>query len=307
MYAYRNFSSGTVARKNSGYELSLEAKDIQPIIVNFIDYSRNNIDIIIDALSDKIRNMSDEDMQVLSETYPFISGNREDMIAGLKEFEKSVKAITPQELENAKHDTFRENMLNSIDGSFIKYYLGKSGAHTYNISTTLRINSANMFSIDMDEIANTVALDSYSMKIPADFISMDRYKEIVSSIIPPKVDSITINPTNGKAVLKYDSGDETEAVIPLVSENGYNYMPLEPLKTIFNENISWNSEASTPYIDKDGERIEMEGFMKNETPYVKIKDLENLDYMVFWNDYTKEIEIMKFAPTSVFKQYPLSN
>lgn len=303
--AFRNFSTGMVTRKGSGYELSFEAKDIQPLIGRFVEYICDNIDTIFSELSYRIIDMTDEEIKTIEEVYPLGEITRSGLIAGLEEMRNSIKSITPEELEDAKNNTIPQEVLDSIDGSSLSYFLGRSGNKSYNISTALIFKYENQFTLEANGTAIITGLDSFTFIQPDDYITIEEYQEIVESVIPPKASRITINSVTGEAVISYTDNTEAEIVILPILKDGSNYVPLRSVGEAFGENVGWDDATKTPYIDRNGVRTEMKGFIDNGTAYIKVRDFEQLDYMVFWNDYTKEITIFKFIERSFLSEATL--
>ncbi len=300
--AFRNFSTGMVTRKGSGYELSLEAKDIQPLIGRFAEYLCDNIDTIFTELSYRIIDMTDEEIKTIEEVYPIGETTRSELIAGLEEMRNSIKSITPEELEDAKNNAIPEEVLESIDGSSLSYFLSRTGNKSYNISTALTFKYEDQLTIEVNDTAKITGLDGFSIIQPDEFITIEEYEEIVESVIPPKPTSITINSVTGEAVISYTDNTEIDTVILPILKDGSNYVPLRLVGEAFGENVGWDDATGTPYIDRNGVRTEMKGFINNGIAYTKVRDFEQLDYMVFWSDYTKAITIYRFNDRSFLSE-----
>lgn len=300
--AFRNFSTGMVTRKGSGYELSFEAKDIQPLIGSFAGYLYDNIDTIFSEMSNRVIALTDDELRTIEEVYPSSEITRSGMIAGLEEMRNSVKSITPEDLEDMKNNAIPDEVLQSIDGSSLSYFLGRSGNKSYNISTAFKFKYEDQFTIEMNETAETTKLNSFSINQPDDYITIEEYQEIVKSVIPPKATSIRINSVTGEAVISYTDNSEAEAVILPVFRDGSNYVPLRLVGEAFDESVGWDNTTKTPYIERDGVKTEMKGFIDNGIAYIKVRDFEQLDYMVFWSEYTKEVTIWRFADTSFLSE-----
>jgi len=299
--AFKDFSSGTIAKKDNGYEFMLDAKDVQLLIGNFVGYVYDNIDSIYSVVATKINDLTDDEMKTIQDVYPSIEVKKADIISGLKEIKDSVKETTPQEIDGIKNDSSLKETLKSIDGSYFRYYLGKSGDNVFDISTTLKVKYGDEFTVEMNQTAKTTKLDSFSINKPVNYTTIDGFRKIVSSIIPPKVNIISINSITGKALLSYTNGTKTETTIPLILIDHSNYAPMNVMAKIFNEKVGWNSVKQTAYIDRSGKITEMNGFMKNGVAYIKIRAFEKLDYLVFSSN--NEIHMLKFVKRSIFEDF----
>lgn len=300
--AFRNFSTGLVTRKGNGYELSFEAKDMQPLIGSFVGYLHDNIDTIFIEISNRIIALTDEEIRTMEEVYPSSEITRSGLIAGLEEIRSSVKSFTQEDLEDVKNNAIPDEVIDSIDGSSISYFIGRSGNRGYSKSTAFKFKYEDLVTIDINEKAEITRLNSFSINQPDDYITMEEYQEIVKSVIPPQATSIRINSITGEAVISYTDNTEAEIVILPVFKDGSNYVPLRIVGEAFGESIGWDDATKSPYIDRNGVRTEMKGFVNNGIAYVKVRDFEELDYMVFWSEYTKEITIWRFTNRSYLSE-----
>ena len=69
----------------------------------------------------------------------------------------------------------------------------------------------------------------------------------------------------------------------VVVEEGRAYVPLRLIAEKLGEEVGWENATKTPYVMKDGQRIDMKGLLQGSTAYVGVRDFEKLGYTV---DYT---------------------
>lgn len=296
--AFKNFSTGMVKGKGSGYELSFEAKDLQPLISSFIGYLYDNVDTIFNEISKRVVALTDDELKALGEVYGEGEINRSEIIAVFEEMRDDIKSTTPEELEDVRNNSIPEEFIESIDGSSISYFLGKSGNKSYDISTAIKIKYEDLLTIEINETAETTKLNSFSITQPDEYITVEGFQEIVNSIIPPKARSVRINSVTGEAIISYTDNTEVETVILPIFIDGSNYVPLRLVGETFDESVGWDNTTKAPYIEREGRRIEMKGIIDNGKAYIKVRDFEQLEYMVLWNENTKEINIFKSVGSS---------
>ena len=74
----------------------------------------------------------------------------------------------------------------------------------------------------------------------------------------------------------------------MMVEDGRAYLPLRLLAEILGEEVGWESSTKTPFVMKDGERIDMKGKLKDGRAFVGVRDFEKLGYTVEYTFHKDE-------------------
>jgi hypothetical protein len=69
--------------------------------------------------------------------------------------------------------------------------------------------------------------------------------------------------------------------------NNFNYFPMRQIAEMFGETVVWEKATGDIYVSRDGKKIDMSGFIKDNRTYVKLRDFEKLGYTI---DYVKDPE-----------------
>lgn len=76
----------------------------------------------------------------------------------------------------------------------------------------------------------------------------------------------------------------------LIVENGRAYLPLRLIAEVLGEEVGWENSTKTPFILKDGERIDMKGKLQDGRSFVGIRDFEKLGYTVTYISHKDEFD-----------------
>ena len=74
----------------------------------------------------------------------------------------------------------------------------------------------------------------------------------------------------------------------MMVEDGRAYLPLRLLADILGEEVGWENSTKTPFVMKDGERIDMKGKLKDGRAFVGVRDFEKLGYTVEYTFHKDE-------------------
>lgn len=299
--AYKDFSFEIITKKGNGYELELKPKDIKAIYLKIVKYTTENIDQIASKLTDKVNSMDDEQMKTLSEVYG-AEIQKEEVVSGIEDFKAQVKETTSEEIEEIENDTTFDEDLKNIEGSYLKYYVGKTGEGCYESISDLFIQYEDEYSSKISAnitiSSETKALADFKLVEPLKFTTVEELKDIVYSTVPVKAKKVKVNLNTEDADIKYNNGEEENIEMQYINKEGYNYLPLRKIGETLGEEVKWDDAKKEAYVVVDGERIVMNGLNKDGRTYVKVRDFEKLGYYIDWNGETKEVMIEKGS------QYP---
>ena len=91
----------------------------------------------------------------------------------------------------------------------------------------------------------------------------------------------------------YDNIDVDFGEIDLIIIDGRSYLPLRFVGEKFGETVGWEYQSKTAYIQRGDVRITMEGFIKDDKTFIKVRDFEKLGYNIDWIEVSGEIIINK--------------
>lgn len=298
--AFSGFSSGAVTKKANGYEVSLEVKDLKPLIIKFMEYFTKNIDTIADVSAKKVNAMSEEEFNAFKEVMGDTVVSREKVISGIEDMREDVKKTFPAQIEKMKTDMSFDIAVEGLKGSSYKYYLGKSGNGDYELSNNLKIRFQQMISVDIVEEAVTKKIAAFTITKPANSVNEEEYKAIIESIIPPSVSEIRVNVNNGNTKLRYTNSKTKDAKADIIQKEGFSYLSLSTLRETFGEDISWDAAKKAAFANVQGNKVYLDGIAGNGKNYVKVKELSKLGYFVWWDKWTDEVVIVRSSRKSIF-------
>lgn len=300
--AYKDFSFEVITKKGKGYELELKPKDIKAMYLRIVKYTTENIDYIASKLTDKVNSMDDEQMKTLGEVYGY-EIQKDEVLSGIEAFKAGVKETTSEEVEKIENDKTFDESLKNIEGSYLKYYVGKTGEGCYESTSDLLIQYEDEYSSKISTkisvSSETKVLDDFKLVEPLKYTTVEELKDIVYSTVPVKANKVTINLNTEYADIKYNNGEEENIEIQYINKEGYNYLPLRKVGETLDEEVQWDDVKKEAFVVVDGEKIVMNGLIKEGRTYVKVRDFEKLGYVIDWNEYSKEVMIEKGS------QYPV--
>lgn len=299
--ALKDFSSGVVTKKPKGYEIYLEAKDLKPLIIKFLEYFESNVDTIFDKLAAKVNSLSEEDITALREAYADTSISKEKMLSSLEEMRKGAKENLPQEIETFKTNPAYDMVLPGLQGTSCRYYLGKLDNESYEASNDIKIRFQDMMSIDIIEKVESKRTSNFSISKPENSVNQEEFKAIVESVIPPSVLEMRIKIPSGETQLYYTNGKTTDTKIGFIQKDGFTYLSYKVINDTFGEDIKWDSTKNSAAAAKEGTNVYLEGLAEPNNSYIWVKELAKLGYLVSWDDWSQEVVIIKPNINLLFK------
>ena len=170
--------------------------------------------------------MDDEQMKTLSEVYGY-EIQKEEVVSGIEDFKAQVKETTSEEIEEIENDTTFDEDLKNIEGSYLKYYVGKTGEGCYESTSDLFIQYEDEYS---SKIAANITISSETKELadfklvePLKFTTVEELKDIVYSTVPVKAKKVKVNLNTEDADIKYNNGEEKNIEMQYINKEGYNY------------------------------------------------------------------------------------
>lgn len=294
--AYKDFSFEVITKKGNGYELELKPKDIKAIYLRITKYTTDNIDLIASKLTDKVNSLDDEQMEILSEVCG-TETEKEDMISGIEDFRTSIKDTAAEEIEKIENDESFDEQIKSIEGSYLKYYVGKTGEKSYKTTSELSLQYEDEYSgkvaANIFVSSEIKALMDFKLVEPRNFTTIEELNNIVYSTVPVKASKVKVNLNKKHADIEYNNGNKKNIEIQHINKDGYNYLPLRDIGETLGEEVEWDNAKKEAYVVSNDKKIVMKGLNHKDRTYVKVRDFEKLGYQIDWDGETKEVIIEK--------------
>ncbi|MDF2523333.1 MAG: hypothetical protein K0R31_974 [Clostridiales bacterium] len=288
--SFKDFSAGIVTKKNNGYEMNLDVKELQNLIFKFVEYVTTNIDSIVDNAATSIKSMSDEEISMLS-LFTGKYADKEDVINSLEGFRTMVKQTKASDIAMIKSELSNNQVFNAIEGSKLTYNISKDSSGIYDLSTELIVNYMGLLKINVSEKWNIKIVPEFSVSKPSNAVNQEKLQEILKPFT--QVKQLSIDYKTRKTWVVYGSGRNSDLYIPFVSQDGSTYIPLYMINSTFDETIKWDYPTKAASIYRDGEKIDMDSRLIRNQAYIKVKDLEKLGYSIQWDEATKIATIIK--------------
>ena len=290
--SFKEYQPDVFQAKGAGYEMVLNAKDLQPLTVDFIRYVVSHYDAIVDDLTVLVGNLNDSQLAPLGLS-------KADLLELLNQL--------PAELTDLSEEDYAAlteilDMLSSyLKDSYMTSYVEKTGNNTY-------VNNAEMKLAFADPTDATMSLDMYmdinmtinaAEKAVVDFpttgigtisdIAADQQVLAVTGSFFLGDDQPIVFWNKQYDVSLLNHAGSTEITVKEV--DGYNYLKLREFAELFDMDLTWDEAAQKAYVTVNGEKVEMSVFVQDGYTYIKFRELEKLGYTV---DYDAEFQEVFF-------------
>ncbi|WP_027398532.1 stalk domain-containing protein [Anaerovorax odorimutans] len=288
--AFKNYSSGLITDYSKGYKLSATLQQIGDTLVETLDYILNNEDdffeslkIYKDNLNTEIdnENINNYIKDILSE----LEENKIEFRNNLIMFKDGIE----MGMESDMFSDFKNSSFNSEINST------KNG---FEITTTLNIVAEGKTLFNISENATIIPKEINNETPKTSSISIEeiekKLNEINNEIRPVISAEITLDSYDDTAWIDYyRSGNgafwcsdlDDYDYLDYKYKNGRILLPVRNICESFGEEVKWDKKNKKAYIKKDGKDIYLDGIFDNDTYFIKIRELEKLNYKV---EYEKE-------------------
>ena len=261
--SFRNYDPGCFSGNSSqGYKMTINDANMQSVVKGFINYTKNNAAAIkndVDKQADVIiDSMAHIDVVTADETVA-------DICASLKgtDFSSTIKKTgngSYSQLDSGKI------VINGLDDA--------GSSLTVKINSTMNIDAAAVVKITMPatdvKSMSGIAAGLKPVAIEATFYMDDN--------------EFWLDKTYEASMFNTSDSYEVKAIL----KNNYNYFPMRQISELFGENVVWDKATGEIYVSRDGQKIDMSGFIVNNRTYVKLRDFEKLGYKI---DYCKDPDL----------------
>ncbi|MFP4697348.1 MAG: stalk domain-containing protein [Eubacteriales bacterium] len=295
---FGDLSLDIIEQEGNKHTLKIDSENLIDTIIEILDYSLDNSEELGNAFNEYIMSLSNQQYSMLVGAYA-VDTNKEMLTEEIDMLVEEIainKELYKESLEQI--EIMYSFMLQQlIEGSEINMSYGKDddGTYTSDFLAEIVIKGQNtqetMFDGLLSYNETLKEIDSFTVETPTENVTS--FTEFLKNM--PK--TMSINPDNKVYSL-------INAENAIFSEQGnanvfikddYSYLPLRKIAESFGEEVGWDNEVRKPYIVRNGERVYVDNFIIEEDSrsYVKIRELEKLDYLIDWDATTRTIIIIK--------------
>lgn len=281
-FAYNSFDkfnpdifSGSSSK---GYTLKINDYNIPTVTQSFITYIRDNysavksdVAYICGLFTDELQAMNLDTAAVLDVLSLF------------------------ENIDNVTVKDTSEQVAAALKGTNISSTVKKSSnVYTQAVSGKLVINDflGENTKVTVDITSNTKYNINVNVNIVMPTKGVSGLSDIAAKQTPYAIDgTFFMNDelmylTKSYDIYLFDTYEEIE--VKAILKDNYNYFPMRQISEMFGETVIWDKATGEIYVLRDGEKIDMSGFVQNYRTYVKLRDFEKLGYKI---DYEKDPEL----------------
>jgi len=288
----KDYSSGLIQKSGSGYEFVLTDENVLPFIQSFGEFGVNNIDAIGAWYKELFAEPS---MQSYMELIGITEMSVEEFNAAIDEMVAMVNADKENILAQLSSLDGEEAQaaLAMIDGSKIRYFIGKSGSNyndEYEMIIKVQEGSLNYFSMDMQVKETYKPVTSVNIDIPTEGvvdvaqIIEENASEQVAFIHSADCEQYIYKKSVdlfGGMTLESNSG---EINIKMINDRAY--LPLRLTCELLGATVDWDQTTQKASIKTDKFSGKVEGKVINNLTYIPIRQFENYGYTVVYDTNT---------------------
>lgn len=271
--SFKNYDPGCFSGNSSqGYTMTINDSNMKTIAEGLVSYVKANYAAIVQDLNKQAAAIDKSMMASLG----MDSAALKNMLSGMQDIDNATVAETTGIITDA------------LKGTNIKGTIKKQGNGKYSEKV-----AGNVVINDVDEAGSSIAVKmNVNMDITADngtavtmpTQNVSSLKAIANKLNPVAVDATFYMDDEELYLTKsYNASifDTTDTVtVKAILKDNYNYFPMRQISEMFGEKVVWDKATGEIYVDRNGKKIDMSGFIRNYTTYVKQRDFEKLGYEI---------------------------
>ncbi len=294
---YSDYSMDIVEKEDDKYSITFDADNLGDTVIGFLDYSLENSEDLVDAISEYILELSDEEYSLLVGVYAMDMMNKELLVDELKDASEDFidnKDQYKDDLEEALV-LYNSMMKAYIEGSMLTFTIGEEDdVFTRDTMLKVQVNDIVDESVTFDATMTInesfEEIDSFDVEVPTDnVVTFTEYLDRMPKSMQIYVDYdmyVMMNISQGQLS---DTG-----LIDTIIKDGSSYLPTRMIAEKFGETIEWDNEVKKPYLLRDGEKLYINEFIiEDGVSYVKVREFENFGYTIGWDGDARLITIEK--------------
>lgn len=184
-----------------------------------------------------------------------------------------------------------EEMTKLLGDSEMTCTYEKVDSRTYQTSMKLRMHVSNENMQELDctlSGKNIIKAGSFKeTSVPVD--NVITLKELQKRM--PRIMTVWVDDQSYR--LEQGWGDEEGGDISVKLIDNKIYLPMRTVVELMGDQVGWDEAARQAYVERDGQRIVLNGHVIDGITYVPKMELEKLSYEISWDDYDRSVTIEK--------------
>ncbi len=271
--SFKNYDPGCFSGNSSqGYTMTISDANLNAMATDFVSYVKANYAAVSQDLNQQAAAIDKGMLASLG----LDSAALKETLAGL------------QNIDNATVTETANQIAAMLKGTNFKSTIKKQGSGKYTETASGSIvindeqNGLGSIALKLDMKMDIDANQSVSVSMPTQNVSSQ--KAIADTLTPITVDAIFYMDDEELVLSKsyeaslFDTSDNI--TVKAILKNNYNYFPMRQISEMFGEKVVWDKATGEIYVDRNGKKIDMSGFIRNYTTYVKLRDFEKLGYEI---------------------------
>lgn len=277
------FDTGAVKAVSNGYEVNVSGKEAGQMVADLLYFFGENPERMLDEVEkfgEKVVAVSEKTEELL-EAKAELDAAVAEKRGGVAEFTETMNGLG-ELLEEVLADATVNTVLESIH---LNEKIVKDGdAFKTTSGISIKNGSKSIVALEADAV---IAAKDVNLVMPKDYMEMETLEEKMD-VLENKYDPVTkVQVTWGYTdmpeeadLYTYRNTGRSFDFATIMVKDGRAYLPLRAIAEALGEEVGWENATKTPYVMKDGQRIDMKGMLRDGRAYVGIRDFEKLNYTV---------------------------
>ena len=297
----KGFETGMVKEVNHGYQIKADGRQAAQLLADLLHFAAANPEQMIDAteaymaaVMDSVEAGTPEETAVAKEQMAMLfaeaRASQDDFIAAAEQMAMLLEMMMQDQRVGMLLDSFQyvgtvrelSGMYDSVAAYTVKHE-GKTVCSLVTDAVTKKADTHILFPVKgmtADELRDKLAeLEQKYNPVTGVSVTWGMYGEN---------EYADIHTMRSVAEGSYFSGDFHWS--ELIVEDGRAYLPLRMIAEILGEDVGWDNSTKTPFVVKDGERIDMKGKLQDDRAFVGVRDFEKLGYTVTYMSHKDEFD-----------------
>lgn len=291
------FETGMVKQINGGYAIKADGQEVAQLLVDLLDFVAENPEQIIDATEAYMTVVMDSAMAGSPEEAAAV---QEELAAMFEQARASQADFVDAaaQMSAILADTIQEPGVAAVLDAFSYDAKVKKNGNGFDSTAAYTITNKGkqVLSLTTDAVMKE---SDVKVTMPNGGMTVDELNEKLAVL-----ENTKYNPVTGVSVTWGMYGETDYADLyamrsvaegtyfssnynwsELIVEDGRAYLPLRAICDLLKEEVGWENSTKTPYVVKDGERMDMKGKLQDGRAFVGVRDFEKLGYTVTYTSH----------------------
>ncbi len=281
------FETGMVKKTANGFVIQADGQQAAQLLIDFLDFVAKNPDQVIDAteaymnaVMEQMPMGTEEDAAAAKEEvaamFEMARASMDDFVAAAADMSTFLQGAVQKEgvPELLKSFTYREE-LQKKGSSFVSkgiYDVTMDGKQVARLTSGATMQAAAKIEIPQKGIS----VDELTEKL---YALEDKYNPVTGAVMNWNAEDLETALWAERTEPSF-FGSMDMTLTEVIVKDGRAYLPLREICDVLGETVGWENSTKTPYVTKDGKRIDMKGLLQDSKAYVAVRDFEDLGYTV---------------------------